>query len=230
MVREILKKTHSESHMGADALVASIKRHHVGPKTQTFANFIVKQCPICCKNNQKIQKLPPPGEVRKGQTPGEYWQIDFSELPKCNQYRYLLVLLDTFSGWPEAFPCRTNKAKEVVRILLKEIIPRFGVPEGMPSDNGPHFIAQIVQEVAKLLQMTWELHAPWRPQSSCNVKRMNQTLKRQISKLCPETQMKWINVLPIALMRIQVTPRLREGVSPSEILYGKPYISHKQFN
>ena len=35
--------------------------------------------------------------------------------------------------------------------------------------------------------------------------------------------MKWADVLPIALMRIRITPRAGEGVSPFEILYGKPY-------
>ena len=50
--------------------------------------------------------------MKQGITPGEYWQIDFSELPRYNQYRYLLILVDTFSGWPEAFPCHTNKELE----------------------------------------------------------------------------------------------------------------------
>ncbi|KAK4819561.1 hypothetical protein QYF61_007072 [Mycteria americana] len=34
-------------------------------------------------------------------------------------------------------------------------------------------------------------------------------------------------VLPIALLRIGITPRVREGVSPFEILYGKPYPVNK---
>lgn len=38
------------------------------------------------------------------------------------------VLTNTFSGWPEAFPCRTNKAKEITKVLLQEIISRFAVP------------------------------------------------------------------------------------------------------
>ena len=32
---------------------------------------------------------------------------------------------------------------EVCRLLLKEIIPQFGLPESLQSDNGPSFIAQI---------------------------------------------------------------------------------------
>ncbi|KAK4810601.1 LOW QUALITY PROTEIN: hypothetical protein QYF61_007338, partial [Mycteria americana] len=226
LMRELIKRTHQETHTGADAVIADVRRYAIGPRMQKLANAIVKQCSICSKNNPKIQKRPPPGQVKRGQTPGEYWQIDFSELPRCNQFKYLLVLIP-FSGWPEAFLCRTNRAREVVRVLLKELIPRFGIPEGIASDNGPSFIATIVQEVAKFLQFDWNLHTPWRLQSSGKVEQMNQTLKRQILKLCQETQMKGIEVLPIALPRIRIAPRVREGVSSFEILYGKPYPLNK---
>lgn len=63
-----------------------------------------------------------------------------------------------------------------------------------------------VQGVPKFLQFKWDLHTPWRPQSSGKIERMNQTPKRQLSMLCQETQLKWIDVLPIALMRIGITP------------------------
>ncbi|XP_062457365.1 LOW QUALITY PROTEIN: uncharacterized protein LOC134154699, partial [Rhea pennata] len=158
-----------------------------------------------------------------GLTPGEHWQIDFSQLPKCGRFKDLLVLVDTFSGWPEAFPCSTNRAKEVIKILLKEIVPRFVIPEGISSDNGPHFISEVVQGTSRFLQMKWELHTPCRLQSSGKVERMNQTLKRHISRLCQETHLKWVDVLPMALMRIRITPRIKKGVSPFETLYGKPY-------
>ncbi|KAK4825832.1 hypothetical protein QYF61_002955, partial [Mycteria americana] len=100
-------------------------------------------------------------------------------------------MVDTFSGWPKAFRCCTNKARDMIKIFLKEIIPRFGVPEAISSDNGPHFIAEMVQGFSRFLDIKWDLHTPWRPQSSGKVERMNQTLKRQISKVCQETQKKW---------------------------------------
>ncbi|KAK4810559.1 hypothetical protein QYF61_004522, partial [Mycteria americana] len=179
MMEILLEKLHQETHSGADALVLIAKRHIIGPKMQSLVDIIVKKCAICCANKPKIAKKIMGGIVKQGITPGEYWQIDFTELPRCNLYKYLLT---PFSGWPEAFPSRTNKAREVIKVLLKEIIPRFGVPEGISSDNGPHFIAEIVQGVSRFLDM---------PQSSGKVERMNQTLKRQISEVCQETQMKW---------------------------------------
>jgi hypothetical protein len=49
----------------------------------------------------------------------------------------------------EAFPTWTEKAWEVAMCLLKEIIPWFGVPVSIGLDNGPAFVADVVQLMAK---------------------------------------------------------------------------------
>ena len=82
--------------------------------------------------------------------PGQHWE-------KLYGYHYLLVLVDTFSGWVEAFPTRTESAQIVAKKLLNELVPRFGIPIGLGSDNGPAFIAQISKMLAKSLQINWKL-------------------------------------------------------------------------
>lgn len=61
----------------------------------------------------------------------------------------------------------------------------------MSSDRGPHFVAEVIKNVSKTL----------RSQFSRQVERMNQILKRQISKICQEAQLKWIEAVPLALLR-----------------------------
>ncbi|XP_048177297.1 protein NYNRIN-like [Corvus hawaiiensis] len=183
---------------------------------------VTSKCETCCKNNPDTSKRVVLGVRKTGDLPGDYWQIDFAEMPCKEGCRYILVLVDTFSGWPEAFPSRTNTAKEVVKALLNHIIPRFGVPLGMSSDRGPHFVATVVGEVSRNLGLTWDLHTPYRPQASGKVERMNGTLKTQICKICQETSMTWVQALPIALLRVCIQPRQRD-ISLCEILYGRPY-------
>ena len=83
-------------------------------------------------------------------------KLFFFELPKKGGYQYLSVLTDTFSGCPEAFPTRTAKAREVIKI--QEIIPCLGVPATISSDRGPHFISIVVQEISRHLGTDWQLH------------------------------------------------------------------------
>lgn len=71
--------------------------------------------------------------IKCSSSPGDYWQIDFTEFPCKESCKYLLV--DPFSGRPEAFPCCTNMAK-VVKIFLNQIFPCFGAPLGMSQTEG----------------------------------------------------------------------------------------------
>lgn len=66
---------------------------------------------------------------------------------------------------------------------MKEIVPQFGILEGMSSGNGPYFIAEVVQGAAKFLQIKWDLRGPWRLQSRGKAEQMDPALKRQVLKL-----------------------------------------------
>ena len=123
---------------------------------------IIKRCEVCQKNNPKTEKLAKSGLQRSGEYPGEDWEIDFTHMPKANGYSCLQVWVDTFTGWIKAFPCRSEQAKEAIKILVHEIIPRFGLPRRLQSDNGSAFKAAVTQGVSKALGIEYHLHCSWR--------------------------------------------------------------------
>ena len=112
-----------------------------------------------------------------------------------------------FTGWIEAFPCRREQAKEVIKILIHDIIPRFGLPRSLQSDNGFTFKAAVTQGVSKALGIEYHLHHSWRPQSSEKVEKANDIIKRHLHKLTQETQNNRLKVLPTALMRARTAPQ-----------------------
>jgi hypothetical protein len=46
------------------------------------------------------------------------WQVDFTHMPSVKRIKYLLVLVDIFTGWVEAFPMTNKKASTVTMILV----------------------------------------------------------------------------------------------------------------
>ncbi|XP_073075563.1 uncharacterized protein [Manis javanica] len=99
----------------------------------------LKMAEVNVSKNQAIS-----GKRLQGDRPGTYWEVDFTEIkPAKYRYKYLLVFLDTFSGWTEAFPTKTETAQTVSKKILEEIFPRFGIPKVIGSDNGPAFVAQV---------------------------------------------------------------------------------------
>ena len=78
-----------------------------------------------------------------------------------------------------------------------------------------------------MTKITWKLHTAYQPQSSGKVEWMNWSLKLQLSKLCQETHLHWDQILPVALLKIRLSPTKLTGFSPYEILCGHPPIPIK---
>lgn len=75
-------------------------------------------CGLCPQTKPGKPKFAVAGS-QKGSYPGEEWQLAFILMPKVRNAQYLLVWVDTFTSWVEAFPCRTEKAREVTQVLLR---------------------------------------------------------------------------------------------------------------
>ena len=41
--------------------------------------------------------------------------MDFTQMPVSQGYKYLLIMIDTFTEWIEDFSTRTEKAEEVLK-------------------------------------------------------------------------------------------------------------------
>ena len=100
-----------------------------------------------------------------------------------------------------AFPTQTEKVRQVTKALLKDIVPRYGMPLTIGSDNGPAFVADTEQHLAKALKTQWKLHAAYHPQGSGKVEYVNRTLKQTLAKLCQETSLSWVGMWPVVLLK-----------------------------
>lgn len=69
------------------------------------------------------------GTRLRGKRPGQHWEVDFTEVkPTKGGYRYLLVFIDTFSGWVEAFPTKNETALVVAKKNNERNLPEIWSP------------------------------------------------------------------------------------------------------
>lgn len=148
-----MKKIHQGTHIGRTALDTLIGRHFCVPRLSAITRAVCEQCLSCAGKNPKQGPTQPPGIQEVGAVSCENLLVDFTELPQAGGYRYILVFVCTYSGWVEAFPTRTEKARGVTKVLLKDTIPKCGSPLTLGSDNGPAFVAQVVQQLTQLLKI-----------------------------------------------------------------------------
>ena len=107
--------------------------------------------------------------------------------------------------------------------LFHEIIPWFGLPSSLQSDNGTSFTSNVGQGVSKALGITYYLHCAF-IQSSGKVERADQFLKSVIKKITQETSLGWKEALSIALLHTRIAPEEQVGLSPYEMLCGRSFV------
>lgn len=201
---ELISFLHKLTHLGFKKIKTLLDREEINLcflNRDKAIQKVTESCKACAQVNPGRTMIGQ-GVRPRGHRPDIHWEIDFTEIkPGIYGYKYLLVFVDTFSGWVEAFPTKHETTKMVTKKLLEEIFPRYDMPQALGSDNGPAFVSQVSQLVAKLLGIDWKLHCAYRPQSSGQVERMNRTIKETLSKLTLATGSKdWVAFLPLVLM------------------------------
>ncbi|XP_061443463.1 protein NYNRIN-like [Rhineura floridana] len=221
LARTAVFHMHNQCHLGKEALRHLIEKTMFIDKLASLCTEASRRCVTCARSNPRRGSVPEPGQILRGSCPFQVIQVDFTHMPSTGGYKLLLVTVCTFSRWVEAWPVWSEGSKGVVKHLLEDIIPRYGLPRQINSDNGAAFLAEVTEKLSRALGVDWKLHCAWRPQSSGAVERANQTLKLHLRKMCAETKTKWIQMLPVALLHMRCTPGAN-GLTPYELVYGRP--------
>ena len=106
--------------------------------------------------------------------------MELTRITKGN--RYVIVMQNILTKQPLVFPAPDQKANRIAQLLVDEVLPMFGVPEALLSDQGTNMLANVVQDVCTLLGTTKLNTTAYHPQCDGMVKCLNRTLKSMLCK------------------------------------------------
>ncbi|KAL2099488.1 hypothetical protein ACEWY4_003882 [Coilia grayii] len=135
-------------------------------------------------------------------------------------HRYILVICDYATRYPEAFPFRKIAARPIAQALL-QLFSRVGIPQEVLTDQGTAFLSRTMKQVYSLLGIKGIRTTPYHPQTDGLVERYNQTLKGMLRKFVAVNGKDWDRWLPYLLFAYQEVPQASTGFSPFELLYGR---------
>ena len=137
-----------------------------------------------------------------------------------SRHRYILVICDYATRYPEAVAMKTVDAEAVAEELLK-FFSRVGIPKEILTDQGTNFTSQLFAELYRLLHVDALWTSPYHPQTDGLVERFNGTLKEMLRKSAQVDGRDWDELLPYVLFAYREAPQESTGFSPFELLYGR---------
>jgi hypothetical protein len=133
----------------------------------------------------------------------------------------VLVAIDHFSKYAEAYPVKEYTAVETVHQLMNNWFARWGPPTSVQSDNGTAFANALNAEFLAVSQVV-EVHStPYHPACNGAVERMNRTLAQLLRVWGSTEQSKWDEFLPVALSAYNATRHASTGFSPNMLMLGR---------
>ncbi len=134
-------------------------------------------------------------------------------------YKYILVICDYATRFPEVFPLKNIKAKAVASCLI-QFFSRVGIPKEILTDRGTNFMSQFLQQVYQLLGIKGLKTTPYHPETDGLVERFNQTLVQMLRKFVNEVGTDWDQWLPYLMFAYREVPQASTGFSPFQLMYG----------
>lgn len=226
--REIVLHLAHESilggHQGSKRTADRVMSNFYWPGIQADIKRYCRSCDIC-------QRTVPKGRVTKvplGSTPlidqpFDRIAIDLvGPISPCSNrgHRYILVIVDYASRYPEAVPMKSIEAEKVAEELLN-IYTRVGFPKEVLTDQGSQFTANVTKEISRLLSIRQMTTTPYNPKCNGLVERFNGTLKLMLKKMCDEKPKDWDRYVAPLLFAYRETPQGSTGFSPFELLFGR---------
>lgn len=71
-------------------------------------------------------------------------------LTEKGNYRYIQVISTYFTKWTESFAMPNMEAATVARIIVEEVVVRYGTPSIIHSDHGRQYESKLLRDVSCL--------------------------------------------------------------------------------
>ncbi|CAM5173343.1 unnamed protein product [Eretmochelys imbricata] len=134
--------------------------------------------------------------------------------------KYILVVVDFATRYPEAVPLASIEADTVADALLT-IFSRVGFPKEVLTDQGSNFMSALLRCLWEKCGVRHNWASAYHPQSNGLVERFNGTLKMMLKTFMNQHPQDWDKYLPHQLFAYREVPQESTGFSPFELLYGR---------
>ena len=213
----------SAGHQDHNRTLSLIKERFWWPGMSQALLKAVVNCGRCIQYEAKGQ-LPPMQPIICTE-PMELVHIDYVRMEvtvatdKKPIVRNVLVVIDHFTRYVQAFVTKNHTARTTARVLYNNYFSVFGFPQRLMSDQGTEFCGKVIAAMCSLLGVEKIRTTPYHPQTNGSAERVHQTLQRMIGKRDPEKRRKWPAHIGSIIIAYNSTRSLVTGYSPYYLMF-----------
>jgi len=220
---EITHSGPTAGHLGADRTFKQLRDSFFWPGMRRDITHWYRQCPQCAtskgsplRSHGKLQNIP-------FGAPLDLVTIDIlSGLPTASDgSKYLLVAVDAFTKWVEAYPLSDQEAHTCMTALFNGFFARFGLPRQLHSDQGRNFESSLVKELCEIAGVNKTRTTPFHPRSDGLTERANRTILQMLRATTSQNPQEWPSKIPSILSAYRITEHSTTHVSPNRAMLGR---------
>lgn len=131
--------SHQVGYMCRWGRIKEIQDNWFCPGIHKISDQSISLCTTCKSPQISGKYLGYPKKSSKARIPLCGTPNEFYRFPPASGYSHCLAVVYMFRGWTESYWTRCASTTTVVKTLITEVIPHFGIPLWTESDQGTHF-------------------------------------------------------------------------------------------
>jgi hypothetical protein len=216
-----LHNTRMAGHLGVTKTCNRIRQRFYWPGYRKDVTRWCRRCNKCAQTNKRVTRAALVHDLVG--SPLERVGIDIvGPFPTSEEGNsYLLVIIDYFTRWTEAYPIPDQKAITVADKFVAEFITRFGVPDRLVSDQGTDFMSQLFRHMCQLMEVEQTRCSPYHPATNGLTERMNSTIQSMLAAFVNDHRDDWEDHLPYVLFAYRAAVQESTGCTPNLLMLGR---------
>ena len=133
------------------------------------------------------------------------------------------MFVDCYSRYTILVPSSNHTANTVSEALLRHVVPYFGMPRRLLSDQGREFISKVWSKMLRSLGIQRVLTSPYHPEGNAINERSHRTLNNMLrARLLEGSSSKaWVDKVPGIMLSLNTMPHEPHGFSASMVATGR---------
>ena len=188
------------------------------------SNEYVKRCDECQRVKPPISSDQMPLRPMLATRAFAKWGIDFvgpiKPPARHTHAEYIIVATDYLTKWVELKATVKNDARTTAKFLYEYVIVRFGIPIEIVSDQGVHFVNEVIEFLLAEFMVIHRRSAPYHPQANGQAESTNKTITTTLTKVVEGNRTDWENKLHSVLWAYRTAYKTSIGTTPFNLVYG----------